>query len=860
MSRVQIYKKRIFIILTAMIIVFFVVLFGVIFFQREKAVADDGINYPIRVLEIEPAGAYKYNSYNGAKKILTWLGISTKSVKKAEYTDYVEITVLPSNGVIGSLGDFVNEYDLIIIGDYNPKGYLASDALQGKGMYSPSGKYLMLNIAIEGTTDNLYASMSGNDITLKTLSKLENYIDEGKPLVLADSIYNAITKDTESNDSNMSVNMYQLSQFILEQNGYETGNIANENDSDINLTYISHPEVILGSKFRASYDNGIINSTMIDADTLSYFEVSGTIGSSSATYDIEIFIDKNGDGIFSEVTGENYELYYSSINSKDSKVTTNSDGDFIVYLNLPTELRGYVAIKVIAYDENGHSGQDIGSFIVGEGVIETVNVLQIVPLDDVSESNFLLSDSNFMDKFNAIADVVGINLLVDTVSVNEFNSWYDQVTYNLNSDDIYNPDINKLYNYDMLVLGFYDNFNRMDITSSNALNNIEDFINSGKAVLFTHDNFIYSAYSDINYENASIDEITTTKKKKTNLATSFYLTSRFRYIAGMDRYGVSDKSKISVASNNKATVFDDNYQGFTNLFMMRRGTDNGDAYKLYTGISDLVNSSVLTTTSVRQLNKGQITEYPYSIDTSITVSSTHSQWFLLDLESSNSKFLDSGDDVAVWYALYSEDSKSYYNLSGVDAINNYYIYSKGNITYSGCGHSLVAEDEEIELFVNTVVKAIKSGNTTPVINFSSGVALGLYTYEQAVRSSDINSSNVLDNASNYLKFTPSDVDMGISNGSYSYGLCYWDVDGDGVYDENVDVIIKEYQGSGTCYNNIEEVIDLRDYLSLTNSSGETLLSFLNKGILTINIYVEDTNRARGSAYIHLVKRDLFDLD
>ncbi len=837
-----------------------VCLFSLFVIKKSDIKATTTVRYPIKVLEIEPSGAVKYNNYNGAKKILKWLGITNSKMTSSNYKNYVEITTLPSNGFIGVNGDVKNIYDLIIISDYNPSGYMPGDAIQGNGIYGPSGKYLMLNLARSGTHNNFYAAMSGNDLTIKSLLKLEEYIDAGKPLILADSIINSITKDTSTTNTNYDVNMYKLSKYILEKNGHNTSNIANENNESAKLNYILCPKVVLDSKFKASYRNNIISQTKIDASTLGYFLVSGYVGSVSDTYDFEVLIDKNGDGILSKMPGEEYEVYYSSIKSYDNKITTDKNGHFEFSLALPQELRGYVGIKVIATNSDGISGEATGSFIVGEEKKEEVKVLQIVPLDNVSNGNFLLAGTEFQNKFRQVEDVVGISLDVDTVSTNTFNSWYRNINYRINSSDYYDSKKNKLMDYDMVVIGFYDNFNRQDISDEDALNNLEDYINMGNSVLFTHDNFIYSAYSDDTYENIKVDEVSSGKSTAQNLSTAFKLTSRFRELAGMDRYGVSNKDKISVAGNNKSYAFNDNFQGYTNLFMMRRGSDNGNAYKLYTNIENKVNSSVLTTTTVTCLNKGQITEYPYNIDDKISVSKTHSQWFTLDLESSNSKFLDSSDDVVVWYSLYSDSNSSYYNLSGADALNNYYIYSKNNITYSGCGHSAVTGDAEIELFVNTVVKAIKSGNSAPVSVVASGVKINKTTYEQAIRITDINSEDPLDTASNYVRFTPSDIDMGISNGAFPYGLAFWDVDNDGSYDANIDVIIKEYKDGDYLRNNIETAIDLRDYLDLTNGQNETLRDAINKGTLNIGVITEDAYKSRGTAIIKLSRRDLFNLD
>jgi hypothetical protein len=102
--------------------------------------------------------------------------------------------------------------------------------------------------------------------------------------------------------------------------------------------------------------------------------------------------------------------------------------------------------------------------------------------------------------------------------------------------------------------------------------------------------------------------------------------------------------------------------------------------------------------------------------------------------------------------------------------------------------------------------------------------------------------------------------MGISNGAFPYGLAFWDVDNDGSYDANIDVIIKEYKDGDYLRNNIETAIDLRDYLDLTNGQNETLRDAINKGTLNIGVITEDAYKSRGTAIIKLSRRDLFNLD
>ena len=75
------------------------------------------------------------------------------------------------------------------------------------------------------------------------------------------------------------------------------------------------------------------------------------------------------------------------------------------------------------------------------------------------------------------------------------------------------------------------------------------------------------------------------------------------------------------------------------------------------------------TSSLSKLNTGEVTSYPYGIDSSISVAPTHAQYFALNLETQVN-----GSDPVVWYTLDNGD-KNYFSLSGQDAVNNYYMPS-----------------------------------------------------------------------------------------------------------------------------------------------------------------------------------------
>lgn len=133
----------------------------------------------------------------------------------------------------------------------------------------------------------------------------------------------------------------------------------------------------------------------------------------------------------------------------------------------------------------------------------------------------------------------------------------------------------------------------------------------------------------------------------------------------------------------------------------------------------------MLTNRVQAANEGQITKYPYAIPETLFVADTHAQNYQLDLE------YDDDGDVLVWYNLagtgnrgsgsaVNSNSINVYDGKHQDSRNNYYIYTKGNITYTGLGHSANSNspmsDDEIKLFINTMVAAYRSSAAKPYIN------------------------------------------------------------------------------------------------------------------------------------------------
>lgn len=98
----------------------------------------------------------------------------------------------------------------------------------------------------------------------------------------------------------------------------------------------------------------------------------------------------------------------------------------------------------------------------------------------------------------------------------------------------------------------------------------------------------------------------------------------------------------------------------------------------------------------------------------------------------------SGGDAIVWFNLSNDgdDATNIYSAKDGDSANNYYIYTKGNITYTGFGHANDMTNDEIRLFINTMISAYRSTPAAPYVTvenedvINNGSISTLYTEER----------------------------------------------------------------------------------------------------------------------------------
>jgi|GEM_PF-6799833 hypothetical protein len=201
---------------------------------------------------------------------------------------------------------------------------------------------------------------------------------------------------------------------------------------------------------------------------------------------------------------------------------------------------------------------------------------------------------------------------------------------------------------------------------------------------------------------------------KTILRTIQNAGYRVAYKPGSGEWDDSTKSSTTGSKSAKDLISVNNTQGFTNFLI--DWVRNRDGNK-YGGLS--------TTTQVEQVNKGQLTTYPFDVNTKnfdgkgklngtnyMEIAQTHFQYYQLNMDA---------DKIVCWYTLANGQSNRY-AYSPQDVVNQYYIFSCGNITYTGAGHSNNMSDDETNLFINTMIAAYRKQQTGASASFMASAA------------------------------------------------------------------------------------------------------------------------------------------
>lgn len=485
-------------------------------------------------------------------------------------------------------------------------------------------------------------------------------------------------------------------------------------------------------------------------------------------YTVHLYIDQNADGRHTD-TEELPELVITD--ADNNAVAANELKAGVLYTvsrTLPETYSGILPwkLEIVKNDNDGVHASETGYAFRKPDAAVKIKILQISSINGTTKGTFSLEtdeDNRYIDTaypygyggdwdnfrngnggyFDKLKQAGLYDISIDVLTVSEIN-W-------MTKEDI----ADTMDDYNMLILGFGDAYGWLESGTSlseDAAYAVTDYIASGRAVLFTHDT---TSFFNMKVENAQIGEM-----YGGYWYWGYYFNSVIRSAVGLDRYGVTDPdyglSEYSGLTTNSGIVakaydglnddleeelLEANYSiaympktgrtqtvsqtnGYTVLTLQRLANARNNQLKATSNAYYQNNGNGTMTSSVSQVNKGQITTFPYNVNTSdfdetntsntLSVALTHEQYYQLNMNS---------DDIVVWYCLASDeksDNTRSYAAHYNDVVNTYYIYNRGNVTYSGAGHSNPDTSEaEAKLFVNTMIAAYRAAIVNPTVDFVS---------------------------------------------------------------------------------------------------------------------------------------------
>ena len=555
---------------------------------------------------------------------------------------------------IGKITELNGYYDIIVIGN------------------KTSGNKTYSQINIGGSSESDY---NENDITERKADEIIKFIESGKLVYMDESILT---------DSNLKEsNLYKKFNSIVADNfkKFKNWELGNQSALSIDkiITHYMDEAINKSPKFSITKlpnsDSQESNSGQI-ANRHMEFELD--IPEEAEGYQLTLFLDINGDGLYRE----------DEIVKVIEQVTASSTYQFSYEMD--PYFVGKIDWKIELTSRLNNKGEAIKSYSLGSTYFKNtsqtklpIKVLQVYSYrryEDAQNdqqhrnneaSNLLLSSEKFQNIVNEQSDY---EINVTEVPASFFNecAGKEVCIYKGQSYD----GIHLNGNYDMIIFGFGDY--PADISSETAINEIKSFIQSGQSVMFTHDNF---------GDKELLDWL-----KNTTGFSSHIFSDSLRTFIGQARFKGNDN------------IIKNLYQSYDTVqkrydYLEIPLLNIGEKINSIDGLST-ARPSLGHNNQVYKTNEALITTYPFNID-NIQVAQTHRQYFQLNLED---------PDVVPWLNLA--------NNGGYDSKNEYYTYSKGNITFSGTGHSDAYTDDELRLFVNTIVKAGRGANHAPTIESS----------------------------------------------------------------------------------------------------------------------------------------------
>lgn len=814
--------------------------------------------------------------------------------------------------------------DVTYWNDYSMKGKIyfhTGDKMTGAN-YTKDARSRSVEFLYSATNENNVVSgqelrFPGNDITKIKQAELEDFLKAGYPIVAVPYLY-----DTDS----LRIDQYSnICKFIKKNRSSSDKKTTLLKTSDISGIYSVVKEsrakvefTKLPEKYNGDTGSGtkVTNPNYLSRDSSQRslmtfgFKVDDK---ANKTYSYCIYLDQNQDGKFADD-----ELYYTG------KKFKANDGEQTVTCKLSKLYYGLIQWKIEIYEVKANANDRSVRFVktgcsaaknmAGLGK-KVINVLQIMPKgsNESYDGKLDLSTDGRFKKYYSELEDYSIN--ITSISLDQFEQKfknkpftsydysktltdedYDNISKDLSTDQ------QQLYSYHMYIIGFGDTYAGKNLDNTYGMVDfLKFYIASGKSVLFTHDltsmhnekaeNFGYSA-------NTLLRDVMGMNRYKAISKNVSDKNQLIQYQKGISYDTVTDVNGNELDQKHGFTYYAMKRLGWTNIpqnynkdqkvpyqYMITSSKDGTPICNIGEIAHTGFNNTNDLTTKVEQSNQGQITEYPYKIDKSFTISDTHAQWYQLDMED---------PEVTVWYTL-ADDGKHVvcdgesngtgtavtYGVSPKDVANNYYIYSKGNVFYSGVGHSTITQDMEAKLFINTMIAAYRASYEPPMVEILNPDAelLDVNTMNYQMTANDEYNDEAATSASgkvqfegqgadndDYIKVRFSPVELNAISTTLTCSI-YYEADGathyvQRIYDADTDAEIVSALQDGKCvYEGVQNMHEYYFYYPKKYLNEWTDGSTTKSARRTINFYIKN-DKAKLPRYqtLDMSVRALFKLD
>ena len=599
----------------------------------------------IRVLEIYP------NSIHNESERVNEMDVISRLRNDSDF----EVTTISINRLISLKDDINGKYDVV---------------------YFNGGEY---------TRNYAYEHSYGSDITYLCAEKLIEYIESGQLCIFHTDVFskNGTIYDTILKEKFRSYAYNaDYKNVIVVNNGNKNNVIRNLKSLYQDIAQGMNPRPVL-EIIDAPATYSADNTDPVSNRLTFSFKVYDPNTPMDDTLKVALYLDRNNDSLYDE---KEIVFYQGAEGDRYTMEVKNGRSGTITY-DMPQGLTGVYFWKLVVKDAQNAKTEYESVFRLKGNEI-TVRLLQIKP--DYNRSVNSESDGkgnlSLKKKFDQWVDgqqyrrrVGEYEIIVDEITVQEFNGRAARDEIRLNGV------------YDMVVIGFNDNYTEAKDMYSGALGPkavelLEDFINTKQSVMFTHDTIHFTYNRDL------------TEKFGEAVGQVFQTDMEGRF-AGIWTAGLAG-SDLSVFQSD--VNHENREEAETNI----KTYDPHEHYQTINTWPDLAQT-------VKPVNSSAVTLYPFILEggeyqnpNAMRVASTHYQWYKLNLED---------PEVIPLFNLYKEGKDKFND----DAMNNYYTYTKGTITYSGTGHKTddneMYPEFETKLFVNTAIKAYSIANHAPEV-------------------------------------------------------------------------------------------------------------------------------------------------